>query len=408
MTKNKFQQFVEKANEVFIERNELTSGVVWSALTRKPMFVIGKTGTGKSMELRAFASMFEDINYFGIGLHRQRNIEDLFGAIRITKLKQDIYERNVEGFLPTSNILYLDEVFKANTTLLHSTLQVLNEKEMKNGRDTILCPLEVVMTASNEMPENTKELSAVFDRLLLRFEVDYIQEDSNWMKFRQSSEKLREINEKIQRVLLGQEDADFEGVSITLNELKDAQATVRDVEIPNEIYETELQIRKGLRAEGMIVSDRRWADADNVLKARAFMLDRAIVIIDDLSALEHILWHDPKERKKVAEVILDIVNPLMRQANDWYDAVVEAERAFEEAKQKAKKGKEDLTDNVAIELRVNVKKAKAELETIQKTMAKEGRDTTKILAYIHECTKFLKETFLYMAGDAEDDKQTSN
>ena len=81
----------------------------------------------------------------------------------------------MEGYLPKTEVAFLDEIFKANSAILNSLLTVLNEREFDNGTTRIKVPLITVVGASNELPEG-EELGALYDRFLLRLYVDRVSE----------------------------------------------------------------------------------------------------------------------------------------------------------------------------------------------------------------------------------------
>ena len=108
----------------------------------------------------------------------------------MTALEQDIYRRQTAGYLPTCRIAFLDELFKANASILNTLLTLLNERQFDNGvllpptttegrTATITtttttrreaCPLITVIGTANELPDS-EELAAVYDRFLFRKEV---------------------------------------------------------------------------------------------------------------------------------------------------------------------------------------------------------------------------------------------
>ncbi|GAL02178.1 putative 2-component regulator [Photobacterium aphoticum] len=70
--------------------------------------------------------------------------------------------------MPTSNVVFLDEVFKANSAILNSLLTIMNERTYHNGIVKDQTPLLSMIAASNELPIGKNELEALYDRFLLK------------------------------------------------------------------------------------------------------------------------------------------------------------------------------------------------------------------------------------------------
>ncbi len=70
-------------------------------------------------------------------------------------------------YLPEADVAFVDEIFKANSSILNALLTLLNERSFDNGAGRMRVPLLCLVGASNEMPEN-EDLDALYDRFLLR------------------------------------------------------------------------------------------------------------------------------------------------------------------------------------------------------------------------------------------------
>ena len=90
-------------------------------------------------------------------------------------LENDEYVRKIDNYLPDAEVVFIDEVFKANSAILNSLLTILNEKLFDNGTARVKVPLLLMVGASNELPES-EELDALYDRFLIRKEVKQVSE----------------------------------------------------------------------------------------------------------------------------------------------------------------------------------------------------------------------------------------
>ena len=69
--------------------------------------------TGKSILGLRLAELCEGM-FFQRLLTRFTAPEELFGPLSLKSLENDEYRRVTHGFLPTADIAFLDEIFKAN------------------------------------------------------------------------------------------------------------------------------------------------------------------------------------------------------------------------------------------------------------------------------------------------------
>ena len=53
--------------------------------------------------------------------------EDVFGPLSLPRLEQGVYERLTTGYLPSADLAFLDEIYKANALILNALLSILNE-----------------------------------------------------------------------------------------------------------------------------------------------------------------------------------------------------------------------------------------------------------------------------------------
>ena len=161
--------------------------------------------------------------------------------------------------MPEANIVFLDEIFKANSAILNSLLTVINERLYYNNGMPVKVPLMSVIGASNEYPEEGEGLEALFDSLLLRFELDYIANETNFLSMMKGSGQNQVMP------------------SLTLEELVQLQFVTDMVTIPDEVYEALSEIRNHLRDEGIRPSDRRFKQSLSVLRWKALINQRQVV-----------------------------------------------------------------------------------------------------------------------------------
>src|SRR5512136_1263453 len=163
----------DELGQAFLERADVIDGALAALLSGHHVLLIGPPGTAKSMLADELCRRLDGSTYFQWLLTKFTTPEEVFGAVSLRALENDDYRRVTTRKLPEAHIAFLDEVFKANSSILNSLLTLINERRFHNGRDVIEVPLITLVGASNELPEDD-ELQALYDRFLLRFVVDYI------------------------------------------------------------------------------------------------------------------------------------------------------------------------------------------------------------------------------------------
>ncbi|MGC8912842.1 MAG: AAA family ATPase [Thermoplasmata archaeon] len=362
MPEKKLQKIKEYLYSTFLERCEQIDGVLTALISRQHILLIGAPGTAKSMIARAICSCIDGAKYFERILTKYSVPDELFGPVKLSALKNDKFERDIDNHLPTADIAFIDEVFKANSSILNSLLTLMNERLFYNNGKPTQCPLITMIGASNELPSEDENLTALYDRFLLRYTVEYIKEDSSFIRLLTSDE----ITEKVQPP-----------VTITFDELKELQEKASKVQISSKHVEIIANIRKSLNNEGIIVSDRRYKQSISVLKAYAFLHGHEQVSGDDFEILTWCYWQEPNHIHKVRSIIVSLTNPYAREADEIYDACQGAIRELDKATDKDKTA-------LATETLAKIKQAKTKLIDIRQKMSNEGRDTTKINDYINK------------------------
>jgi MoxR-like ATPase len=299
---DRLAQLEAALNASFLERRELVRGALCAVLAGEHVLLLGPPGTGKSAIVRAIAQAFGG-TYFERLLTKFSTPEELFGPISLSALEQDRYARITAGKLPEAHFAFADEVWKASSAILNSLLALVNERIYHNDGAPMQCPLVSFFGASNELPDG-KDLEALFDRFLLRFDVQYLLRPSSFRS-----------------VVLSPDPT--VASTLTLAELEAMQQAVRAITVTDATIDALLQIRDAAKAEGIVVSDRRWKKSLRAVQASAYLARETATCPEDLLILSDCLWRDQKERPTVARLVGKLADPASAQAREILDAARE-------------------------------------------------------------------------------------
>ncbi|MGC1341469.1 MAG: AAA family ATPase [Candidatus Binataceae bacterium] len=338
----------EELNRMFLERGDLIDGALVALLSHSHVLLIGPPGTAKSMLAEELCTRIEGANYFQWLLTRFSTPEEIFGAVSLRGLENDDYRRVTTHKLPEAHIAFLDEIFKANSSILNALLTVVNERIFHNGRERISVPLVTMFGASNELPDE-EELTALYDRFMLRFMADYIVEEFRFLKMLEGSAPVGRTR-------------------LSFAELNELGAAVREVTIPGAILRSLAELRRALAHEQIIVSDRRWKNSLAVMRAHAILLSRTAVTEDDLMFLEHVLWKDPEERPKVTETLRRIVRGFEEEAREL---LIQSQELREYAERRW--DSEELRQRAIVEAHAKLANILVKFDNLLREAAEDGR-----------------------------------
>ena len=298
--KERFKQLLTEMNRGIYEKDTEISLSLLAALAGESVILLGPPGVAKSMVARQLKTAFRDAQSFEYLMSRFSTPDEIFGPVSIQKLKtSDTYERAVDGYLPTADVVFLDEIWKAGPAIQNTLLTVINEKLFRNGNREIHLPLKLLVAASNELPAKGEGLEALWDRFVIRIESRPIRQEKNFRKM------LLEVKSEERRVK--------NPTAISAEEYQEWSKEISGIGVGEEVLDAISSIRKSLRAvnvdeaaerRNIYVSDRRWKNIVRLLRTSAFMQDREEVAICDLLPIYHCLWQEPEERDAIRSIVI--------------------------------------------------------------------------------------------------------
>ena len=380
--RQKMLAVMDDVNSGLAEREELVECIAIALLTRKNLFILGDAGQGKSFAINQFRARITGARQFERLLTKQTDEDQLFGRVDMStlipgalpaselehdatyqnllfslkcllegvgsmpdtpetweaidratgraesyrKLAETLYQREprvlTDGKIPESDIVFLDELFKCNDGVLNSLLTALNERKYTNEGATYPIPTISFFAASNEVPNfsdpQERILLALYDRLDLKVITENITERDH--RLQMLKKKQTGSAEQIH-------------ATMTLDELKDMQAEVAAIPVPDAVNELTDDILCELRKAGVRVSDRKFLNYAPVAQAKAWLSGHKEVTAQDLLALKNYLWDLPKDRALVETTLSRMcINPMQDKVDNIRGMAAEARDEFDAAR----------------------------------------------------------------------------
>jgi MoxR-like ATPase len=354
-----------------VERAAVIRAALIALVSKSHVVLLGPPGSAKSRLVTEIAARFCGASGHGLRLFvylltRFTEPAEIFGPVSVGALKDDVFRRVTTGKLPEAQLVFLDEVFKSSSALLNSLLTLMNERTYDNGGLRQAVPLISVFAASNEMPEGN-DLAALWDRFLLRLQVDYVSETG--------------FEQLLAHAIAAPGDQDSPPpATLAREELAAVQNYAAHLPVAPGLIGTLRNLRHDLKQQhGIEASDRRWVQALSVLRAHAVLEGRDAVTEEDLGVLSDILWTRPEERGDIARLIARLRSPAEAQADELRD---QATSAWHEARSTLRQPAGALgTDGRAhtlIDALERNERISRQLQTLLDQAREQGSNTTRV------------------------------
>jgi MoxR-like ATPase len=355
----KARKLQQQLNNIIVERESEVEGSLAALISKVHVLFLGPPGTAKSLLAENICRAIVGGKFFRWLMTKYTTPEEIFGPPSLKGLENDEYRRIVKNKLPEAIIALLDELFKANSSILNTLLTAINERKFdNNGTAPMDIPLLSCFGASNELPQG-EELSALYDRFMLRYWVKEIQDETNF-------EDLLEGN-------IGKDKPD---VQLTLDEINELNTLAQTVKLSQETINDIIKIKTDLKGKGITASDRRWQTAITVLKAFALLRGLDEITGDELEAFADMLWEKPEHRRTILEVVTKYGNPLNLKAVEYLDM---GKEVFEKWVHAGDDQKEMMAIQAHKQIKDILKNLRADIRGNDTTKTVKLRDTRDVL-----------------------------
>jgi MoxR-like ATPase len=300
--KERIVSILSELNNGLFEREEAMNLAFLSAIAGESIFLLGPPGVAKSLIARRLKFAFKESQAFEYLMNRFSTPDEIFGPVSIKKLKDDDkYERITNNYLPGSNVVFLDEIWKAGPSIQNALLTILNEKIYRNGEQEVKVKLRGIISASNELPAKDQGLEALWDRFLLRIYVTGIQDKENFAKMITSCGDPYSDNIP-------------EDQKISEEELIEWSKQIDNISVPTEVISLIDYLRISIEQQNkktpdnqICISDRRWKKIIKILRTSAFLNNREKVDLMDCFLISHCVWEKREQIDLVKEIISDTI-----------------------------------------------------------------------------------------------------
>lgn len=292
----KFQKARDGVRGSLIERDEEVDLMFVALLAGEHCCFRGDAGTAKSMMIDNVVGSIAGAEKFDILMSKFTDPVEMEGPLVIDELLKGNYVRRNETYATTAHIIFVDEVFKASSAILNTTLKLINEKKYRNGGRWHPSPLISVFGASNEWPVGDSYADvaqAFFDRFLIRKDVSRVG----------SPKGLADL------MFGGDDKFDAPKDVLSINEVQFASALSMDTDISAVAVGKIAAIIRELNGAGIHPGDRRLRKSVKACRAAAWLAGSQEVQPQHLSVLAHTLWDHPDKARETAKIVDKIADP---------------------------------------------------------------------------------------------------
>lgn len=286
------------------EREKPVKMALLSAVAGESIFLLGPPGVGKSLVARRLKYAFDDGKSFEYLMSKFSTPDEIFGPVSIKKLKEeDKYERLTDRYLPGANIVFLDEIWKAGPAIQNALLTILNEKIYRNGDKDEVVDIKGIITASNELPPNNANLAPIWDRFLIRLDMQNIKNYRNFLSMITDTTNVYQ-DDIPQQYKINEQEWQYWSTEIDKVDLpSEVLNTIQLVKFKIEEYNQQ----PNTGSNPILIYDRRWKKIVRLLRTAAFLNGRTAVNLMNCFLMIDCLWNHPEHIETIQEMVSETV-----------------------------------------------------------------------------------------------------
>lgn len=314
-----------------VERHEEIELLGLSTVSGVDTLFLGDPGVGKTWVIELLVNLaLSDMSLFTHLLAKDMSADELLGPRDIMAMKAGKIDRLMDGYAPTSNYCYWDEVFKASPPLLNPMLDLLANRVLKVGGRVVDCgQLISIFMSSNELPER-EDLLAFRDRIGITKFVHPVK----------TPEGRRAVTDI--QLTFQSDGIDTSGLDpLALGDIMAIRDEVRQVDVGDAIRQMMVDAQQKWFEAGHPPSQRRIGQMWKIIKARAWSNGRTEVVADDFMPCQHMAWNHPDDAESARNIILEFASVFTRKAARLREAMEPVVASMEELKASLNAATED-------------------------------------------------------------------
>ncbi|WP_338985562.1 AAA family ATPase [Spiroplasma endosymbiont of Diplazon laetatorius] len=290
----RIKKLISEISYQVYEKETIFRLAMLALLGEESIFLLGKPGIAKSLISRRLKFAIKGGSNFEYLMSKFSTPEEIYGPIDLRLLKEGKYVRVVDGYLPASNVGFLDEIWKAGPSIQNTLLTIINEKIFRNGGTDIKVPLKLLISASNELPAEGEGLEALFDRFIIRYIAEGLKSEENFEQLLDGESSLDvDVDPRLQ--------ISIEELEIWKKQSKQVRISRKSLDF---IHYFRKKIVKDTNGEAYI-SDRRWKKISGLMKTSAFYNGRAETDIVDLFVIPYCIWDNEEQEEQYFKIFFD-------------------------------------------------------------------------------------------------------
>jgi MoxR-like ATPase len=294
-----------------VERNEDIDLAMVALVSGVDTLFLGPPGTGKTWMIEGLVDhCLTDMKLFSHLFAKDQSADEVLGPRDIMAMKAGQIARLTDGYLPSANFGYADEIFKASPPMLNPLLDLLANRVLKTGGTVLDCSqLLTIFMSSNELPDR-EDLQAFRDRIGI----------TKFVREVRTPEGRRAVTDlQLDFQLNGLDTSNLE--PLTLDEIKAIRTEIHKVTVNDACRQIMVDAQQKWTEAGHPPSQRRIGQMWKVVKAHAWMHGRDDVVADDFLPCQHMAWNHPDDADSAREVVLEFASVFTRKAERAREAL---------------------------------------------------------------------------------------